>query len=122
MDPAFDRFTSLCQRIFKVRSILADIVFYFFIIFNFFKVPISLVLLVDVNRQWFKSKVGLDIIQTDRNSAFCAYTVLPESPDVLVVSDALSDERFSQNPHVTGFPFIRFYAGVALIGIFFYLV
>jgi len=79
---------------------------------------VALVTLVDVNRQWFKSKVGLDFIQTDRNSAFCAYTVLPQSPDVLVIADALSDERFSKNVLVTGFPFIRFYAGAALIGIF----
>lgn len=71
--------------------------------------------LVDVNRQWFKSRIGLDVEETHRNYAFCSYTVLPDSPEVLVVGDAAKDARFSDNPLVTGPPFIRFYAGAALI-------
>ena len=70
---------------------------------------------VDVNRQWFKSRVGFDCNQTHRNVAFCAYTILPGSPEVLVVNDATEDERFRNNPLVTGPPYIRFYAGAALV-------
>ena len=70
---------------------------------------------MDVNRQWFKSRVGLDCSQTHRNVAFCAYTILPGSPEVLVVKDATEDERFRNNPLVTGPPYIRFYAGAALV-------
>ena len=81
----------------------------------FRKVPISLVSLVDVDRQWFKSNSGLDSCQTHRNDSFCAYTVLPESCDVFVVPDALEDRRFHKNKLVTGSPHIRFYAGASLI-------
>ena len=71
--------------------------------------------LVDINRQWFKSKVGLDVNETPRNLAFCAFTVLPESPEVFVVEDSLKDLRFMDNPLATGFPHVVFYAGAALI-------
>ena len=70
--------------------------------------------MVDVDRQWFKSRVGLDATETHRDSAFCAYTVLDDSPDVMVVLDATKDSRFSSNPLVLGPPFIRFYAGAAI--------
>lgn len=81
-----------------------------------FNVPIALVSLVDAERQWFKSVQGLPGCQeTGREESFCAWTLLPESPYVLVVEDALVDRRFRENPLVTGPPGIRFYAGAPLI-------
>lgn len=75
-------------------------------------VPITLVSLVDENRQWFKSKVGLDVQETHRDHAFCAHAILQESP--LIVPDAQLDPRFSANILVTGAPNIRFYAGAPI--------
>jgi diguanylate cyclase (GGDEF)-like protein len=93
MESRFDRITRIAQRIFKV--------------------PISLVSLVDEDRQWFKSCVGLDVSETPRNVSFCGHAIL--GSEVLIVEDALTDERFSDNPLVVGDPHIRFYAGCPLI-------
>jgi diguanylate cyclase (GGDEF)-like protein/PAS domain S-box-containing protein len=74
-----------------------------------FGVPIALVSLVDTDRQWFKSCLGLDAPGTPRSMAFCSHAVALD--DLLVVPDARLDERFAANPLVTGAPHIRFYAG-----------
>lgn len=92
-EPAYDRITRLMSRIFQV--------------------PIAIVTLVDADRQWFKSCIGLDIKETGRDVAFCAYVILDN--EVMVVPDAREDERFRENPLVTGPPHIRFYAGAPLI-------
>lgn len=61
---------------------------------NIFHVPIAIVSLVDKERQWFKSCVGLNCNQTDRKSSFCAWTLVPKNPEVLVVPDATEDARY----------------------------
>ena len=92
-DPRFDRFTRLASR--------------------YFAVPIALITLVDRDRQYFKSRVGLHITETPREAAFCAHTIIERK--TLVVNDALADDRFAENPLVVGEPRVRFYAGAPLI-------
>ncbi len=75
-----------------------------------FDVPISLITVVDENRQWFKAKTGTEQTETPRDDAFCAYAIA-RPDDLLVVEDAHQDVRFSDNPLVTGPPHIGFYAG-----------
>ena len=78
-----------------------------------FDVPIALIALMERDREWFKSCYGLEICEVLRDNSFCGHAIFERQP--LVVSDALLDERFADNPYVTGFPGVRFYAGHPLI-------
>jgi PAS domain S-box-containing protein len=88
----FDRITRLASRLFDV--------------------PIALVSLIDADRQWFKSRVGLAFAQTERSVSFCAHAILQDT--VTIVEDARHDARFAGNPLVLRAPHIRFYAGFPL--------
>ena len=92
VDAAFDALTRLAARLFAVPTVLIS--------------------LMDEDRQWFKSRVGLDVCETARDISFCRYIV--ESAAPLVVPDARDDARFAGNPLVTGEPHVRFYAGAPL--------
>jgi len=76
--------------------------------------PIALVSIVDANRVWFKSKVNLEDTEAPRDVAFCAHTIL-NPDDLLVVPNALEDERFANNPLVTANPNFQFYAGTSVV-------
>ena len=78
-----------------------------------FDVPIALIALMERDREWFKSCYGVEFREVPRDASFCGHAIFERQP--LVVSDALLDERFADNPYVTGFPGVRFYAGHPLI-------
>jgi GAF domain-containing protein len=77
-----------------------------------FNVPVSLITLVDSERQWFKSTCGIEASETPRDESFCSHAVSTRMP--LVVPDALRDSRFAENPLVSGGPRVRFYCGYPL--------
>ena len=75
--------------------------------------PTALISLVDQDRQWFKSKVGIDVDETERSVSFCAHTIA--KPEMMVINDTYLDPRFAENPLVVADPQIRFYAGAPLV-------
>lgn len=75
--------------------------------------PMALITLVDEDRQWFKSRVGIEVTETSRAVSFCAHAI--KQNDIMIVPDTWQDERLRDNPQVTGAPHIRFYAGAPLI-------
>lgn len=77
-----------------------------------FNVPTVLISLVDDDRQWFKSRVGMYECETLRGISFCGHAILQD--DIMVIPDVTQDERFIDNPMVTGEPYIQFYAGAPL--------
>ncbi len=80
---------------------------------RYLHVPICLVSLVDENRQWFKSCFGIDVSETPRDVSFCAHAI--HGDEILVINNALHDDRFRNNPLVQQAPYIRFYAGSPLV-------
>ncbi len=94
-DPEFDQLTRLAAYICQV--------------------PMSVISLVDTDRQWFKSKLGFDPLETHRDESFCAHVIAKPGDDVLEVSDARNDPRFADNPSVLPADGIRFYAGAPLV-------
>jgi phosphoribosyl 1,2-cyclic phosphodiesterase/DNA-binding response OmpR family regulator len=92
-DPRFERITRLARRVFDM--------------------PVALISLVDRDRQWFKSHPGIELSETPREMSFCAHTIFQR--ETLIIADALADDRFAENPTVTGEPRVRFYAGAPLV-------
>jgi signal transduction histidine kinase len=92
-EPAFDDLVALAARLLDM--------------------PMALVTLIDQDRQWFKAQLGIGGSETERNDSFCAHAL--GKPDLLVVQDATTDERFKENPYVLGDPNVRFYAGAPLV-------
>ena len=80
-----------------------------------FHVPISTLTIVDATREWFKSCQGLDKTEGDRAISFCGHALVED--EILVIPDTTKDERFADNPMVTGQPHIKFYAGVPIMSV-----
>ncbi len=78
------------------------------------KTPISTITLIDFNTQWFKAKIGIENTEGDRDTSFCGHAIV-QNEAIMIVNDALEDQRFIDNPLVLGDPNIRFYAGYPLV-------
>lgn len=78
------------------------------------KTPISTITLLDFNKQWFKAKIGIENTEGDRDISFCGHAIVQDEA-IMIVNDALADQRFIDNPLVLGDPNIRFYAGYPLV-------
>ena len=76
--------------------------------------PIALITLIDENRQWFKSRIGISLTETSREVSFCNHAIQRPN-ELMIVPNALEDERFANNPLVTGDEHVRFYAGAPLV-------
>lgn len=81
---------------------------------SIFDAPVSLISVVDIEWQWFKSHHGTDIDETPVGQSFCAHAIADKAAPVMVINDARADPRFANNPLVTGEPHIRFYAGAPI--------
>jgi len=79
---------------------------------KYFNVPMSMISIIDKEREWYKSCVGVRSRESPRAVSFCGHALLAK--DVFIVEDTHKDPRFKDNPSVTGPPFVRFYAGIAL--------
>jgi len=91
-EPVFDRIVAVAAQVFEA--------------------PIALLNLVAEHRQWAKATYGLDFCQSDRRDAFCAHTILED--ELLLIEDAMADDRFYRNPFVVDRPGVRFYAGAPI--------
>jgi GAF domain-containing protein len=100
----YDILDTLPERVFDEITLLASYIC---------GCPIATISIIDKDRQWYKSRVGMNASETSRDISFCAHTIRQNEP--LIVEDASTDPRFMDNPVVVNEPHVRFYAGVSLV-------
>lgn len=101
----YDILDSLCEQSFDDLVELAS---------QICEVPIALITLVDADRQWFKSRIGVPFAETPRDISFCTHTIMSPTSNT-VIEDLTCDARFTSNPFVASYPHVRFYAGAPLV-------